>query len=243
MALLVSSVFWLLAGLVPPAVNSLGKLVLQVGDDNTSYLSAMIGVGIAVGCAIGGLVSAGRVDFRLLRIGSIGLMACLAIVSIPAHGEVAALKDAAGKLARLPGVGESTQWLGYWSSMPMFLAMGAFTGLFAVPLQVFMQLRPPDDKKGRMIAVMNQANWVGILLAVAIYWALTKLIEWQAWPRSIAFLFIALLMLPIALFYHPKNEALADASRPASRARDQLFLLSWPSAAASSREVAAAAAG
>ena len=60
-----------------------------------------------------------------------------------------------------------------------------------MPLQVFMQSRPPADKKGRMIAVMNQANWIGILLAVAIYWALTRIIEWQEWPRSIAFLFIA----------------------------------------------------
>jgi MFS family permease len=209
-ALLVSSVFWLLAGLVPPAVNSLGKLVLQVGDDNTSYLSAMIGVGIAVGCVIGGLVSRGSVDFRLLRIGSVGMLITLAIVAIPARGNVDTLKDAAKKLTRLPGIGESDQWLGYWASAPMFLVMGAFTGLFAVPLQVFMQSRPPAGKKGRMIAVMNQANWVGILLAVAIYWALTKLIEWQDWPRSISFLFIALLMLPIALFYHPKNELLSD---------------------------------
>lgn len=209
MALVVSSLFWLLAGLVPPAVNSLGKLVLQVGDDRTSYLSAMIGVGIAVGCAIGGLVSKGRIDFRLLRIGSIGLMLCLVLAAVPGGGDVGQLRDAAGKLVRAPGFGESSQWLGFPGSLATMLVMGAFTGLFAVPLQVFLQSRPPDDKKGRMIAVMNQANWVGILLAVGIYWALTKLIEWQDWPRSIAFLFIALFMLPIALFYHPKNEELS----------------------------------
>jgi acyl-[acyl-carrier-protein]-phospholipid O-acyltransferase/long-chain-fatty-acid--[acyl-carrier-protein] ligase len=110
----------------------------------------------------------------------------------------------------MPGVGESSQWLGFWGSMGMFLVMGAFTGLFAVPLQVFMQSRPPEDKKGRMIAVMNQANWVGILAAAGLYWALTKLIEWQHWPRSIVFLFIAVLMLPIAMFYHPKNEELSE---------------------------------
>jgi MFS family permease len=210
MALVVSSLFWLLAGLVPPAVNSLGKLVLDVGDEYTSYLGAMIGVGIAIGCAIGGLVSRGRIDFRLLRIGSVGLLVCLAIVAIPAGGDVGKLKDAAGQLTRMPGVGESTQWLGFWASMPMFFILGAFTGLFAVPLQVFMQSRPPDDKKGRMIAVMNQFNWIGILLAVAVYWAITRLIEWQEWPRSVVFAFIALLMLPIALFYHPKNELLAE---------------------------------
>lgn len=138
------------------------------------------------------------------------MLITLALVAIPASGDIANLKDAAGQLTRLPGLGESDQWLGFWGSMPMFLVMGAFTGLFAVPLQVFMQSRPPDDKKGRMIAVMNQANWIGILLAVAIYWGLTKIIEWQDWPRSICFLFIAVLMLPIALFYHPKNEMLSD---------------------------------
>jgi len=208
-ALAVSSTFWLLAGLVPPAVNALGKLVLQVGDDVTSGLNATIGVGIAMGCAIGGLVSRGRIDFRLLRIGSIGLLVCLVIVAIPTDGDVSKLKDAAGKLTRIPAFGESTQWLGFWASIPAFLAMGAFTGLFAVPLQVFMQSRPPADKKGRMIAVMNQANWIGILTAAGLYWALTKLIEWQDWPRSVVFLFIALLMLPIALFYHPRNESLS----------------------------------
>lgn len=208
MALTVSSLFWLLAGLVPSAVNALGKLVLEVGDDNTSALSAIIGVGIAVGCAIGGLVSKGRVDFRLLRVGSIGMLVTLVIVSIPASGNVDALKDATGALTRMPGIGESTQWLGFWASLPLFLMMGAFTGLFAVPLQVFMQSRPPDDKKGRMIAVMNQANWIGILLAAGIYWALTKIVEWQDWPRSIVFLFIGILLLPIVLFYNPKNELL-----------------------------------
>lgn len=210
MALVVSSLFWLLAGLVPPAVNALGTLVLQVGYDTTSYLGAMIGVGIAIGCAVGGLVSRGRIDFRLLRIGSIGLLVCLAIVAIPASGNVDDLKDAAGQLTRMPGIGDSRQWLGFWGSLPIFLLMGAFTGLFAVPLQVFMQSRPPDDKKGRMIAVMNQANWIGILSAAGLYRILTLLIEWQKWPRSITFLFIALLMLPIVLFYHPRNETLSE---------------------------------
>ncbi len=210
MALTVSSLFWLLAGLVPSAVNALGKLVLQVGDDNTSALSAIIGVGIAVGCVIGGLVSKGRVDFRLLRIGSVGMLITLAIVAIPAQGNIEDLKDPTGSLTRMPGIGDSSQWLGFWASLPLFLIMGAFTGLFAVPLQVFMQSRPPNDKKGRMIAVMNQANWIGILLASGIYWALTKIIEWQEWPRSLVFLFIAVLMLPIALFYHPTDASVGE---------------------------------
>ncbi len=207
-ALWVSSIFWLLAGMVPLAINSLGKLDLAVGDKLTSYLNGVVSIGIAIGCVIGGLVSKGKVDFRLLRLGAIGMMVSMAVLAIPASGDVDLLKNAQGEFLRTPGIGESTQWLGYGGTLLMLIVLGAFTGMFAVPLQVFMQSRPPDDKKGRMIAVMNQANWVGIAISGVLYELFTRLIAWQVWPRSLMFLFIAALMLPIALFYHPRNEAL-----------------------------------
>jgi acyl-[acyl-carrier-protein]-phospholipid O-acyltransferase/long-chain-fatty-acid--[acyl-carrier-protein] ligase len=207
MALLVSSLFWLLAGMVPSAVNALGKIELAVGDLWTSILTACIGVGIATGCVIGGIVSKGKVDLRLLRVGIIGMLVCMVLVGIPASGDVSLLENAAGDLTRKPGLGETRQWLGYWNSLPLMLVLGAFTGLFAVPLQVFMQSRPPKDKKGRMIAVMNQANWIGVLISAGSYWALNEIIERRDWPRCTMFLFIAALTLPIALFYHPKHDA------------------------------------
>ncbi len=210
-ALLVSSVFWLLAGMVPAAVNALGKIVLQVGDAWTSVLTGAIGIGIAVGCVIGGFVSRGQVDFRLVRVGSFGMLLCLALMAVPASGDAALLLGADGQLIHLPRVAESTQWLGFTGSLPILLALGAFTGLFAVPLQVFMQCRPPEGKKGRMIAVMNQANWIGVLISAGLYQALAWLLEAFNWPRSLMFLFIALLMLPVAILYHPKNELLAGA--------------------------------
>jgi MFS family permease len=210
-ALVVSSVFWLLAGMVPAAVNALGKIELQIGDAWTSVLTGGIGIGIAVGCVIGGLVSGGEVDFRLVRLGSLGMLVCLLLLAIPAHSDAAALIGADGKLSHLPGISESAQWLGFKGSLPILLALGAFTGMFAVPLQVFMQCRPPDGKKGRMIAVMNQANWIGVLISAGLYQALAWLLETCHWPRSLMFLFIALLMLPVAILYHPKNERLSES--------------------------------
>jgi MFS family permease len=211
-ALLVSSIFWLLAGMVPSAVNALGKIELQVGDFWTSILTACIGIGIAVGCVVGGLISHGEVDFGLLRIGIIGMLVCLGLAGIPAGGNVEALQNPDGTLAHMPGFGETRQWLGFYGSLPVMLLLGAFTGLFAVPLQVFMQSRPPKDKKGRMIAVMNQANWIGVFVSAGSYWLVARLIEKADWPRCIMFLFIAALTLPIALFYHPKHEAARAAS-------------------------------
>jgi acyl-[acyl-carrier-protein]-phospholipid O-acyltransferase/long-chain-fatty-acid--[acyl-carrier-protein] ligase len=209
-ALFVSSIFWLLAGMVPPAVNALGKIDLKIGDAWTSVLTGVIGIGIAVGCAIGGLVSRGQIDFRLVRFGSLGMLATLLLVSVPSGGDANELIGADGKLTHLPGVGESAQWLGFYQSLPVLLALGAFTGMFAVPLQVFMQCRPPEGKKGRMIAVMNQANWIGVIVSAGLYQALAWLLERCDWPRCVMFLFIALLMLPIVLTYHPKNERLSN---------------------------------
>lgn len=211
LALIVSSVFWLIAGMVPSAVNALGKLELGIGDGNTSVLAGIIGLGIALGCALGGLISGGRVNFTLIRVGSFGILVCLILMAIPADGDMSLLRDDEGKLTRLPSLGESTQWLGFWGSLPTLLVLGISTGLFAVPLQVFLQSRPPADKKGRMIAVMNQANWIGVLLSAGLYQVLAWLIEHQGWPRSTMFYFIAALMLPVAMFYHPKDEALGSS--------------------------------
>ncbi len=208
MALVVSSIFWLLAGMVPSAVNILGKSALALDDNFTSILAGMIGVGIAIGCATGGLISGGKVSFGLIRVGSIGMLVCLALLAIPASGNIQLLKDAGGQLTHLPGLGEAGQWLGFWGSLGTLLLLGIFTGFFAVPLQVFLQSRPPEDKKGRMIAVMNQANWIGVLLSSALYWGFSVLIKEQNLPISVMFLFIGMLMLPVALFYHPQSETL-----------------------------------
>ncbi len=105
---------------------------------------------------------------------------------------------------------DGRHWLGHYGSMAVILVLGLFTGFFAVPLQVFMQKAPPEGKKGRMIAVMNQANWIGIVLNGVVYSVIAKLIEARDWPRCSAFVFIAAIMLPIVLFYHPKNEALSE---------------------------------
>lgn len=206
-ALVVSSVFWLMAGMFTPALNYLGETQFHATKTQTSMLLAVVSLGIAIGCVTGGIVSKGKIDFRLLRVGAIGLLVCTSLMALPAQGNVEELMGEDGTMMRLPGVGESTQLLGYKGSLGLLAAVGFFTGLFAVPLQVFMQARPPEHQKGRMIAVMNQANWIGIGIAGVLYdiyaWLITKLDQ----PRSLMFLGIGLLMLPIVLFYRPKDGA------------------------------------
>ena len=213
LALLVSSAFWLLAGMVMPAVNSLGMLDHMAGAKSTSLLVAVVSIGIAIGGSVGGILSGDKVDFRVMRVGCWGMVVCLFLLAVPTWdgaraADVAANVAAGGWFAGLPRMGESPQWLGYPGSMITLVFLGVFTGCFAVPLQVFMQSRPPEGKKGRMIAVMNLANWVGILLAGVIYEVLSRVIEGAHWPRCTMFIFIGAITLSIAMFYHPKTEEL-----------------------------------
>jgi len=86
--------------------------------------------------------------------------------------------------------------------------LGLFAGLFVVPLQVFMQARPPEDQKGRMIGAMNLVNWIGILLAAGFYQVCTMLFEDAGVSISWIFAITSMLLLPVAILYRPREESL-----------------------------------
>jgi hypothetical protein len=97
-------------------------------------------------------------------------------------------------------------FLGFWGSLPALAVLGIAAAFFAIPLQVFVQSRPPDDQKGRMIAVMNQANFLAILLSGVVYGIFDNLVIWLDWPRSPIFAMMALLVVPVLVLYHPRFE-------------------------------------
>ncbi len=189
-ALLVSCMFWLVSGVALQSVNSLGMTQLGVGERKTSLLTAVIGIGIAAGAVLAGRISRGKADFRLVTWGSFAMTAGMLLIGV-------SLPEAGGGYRHL---------LGYAGSFPVLIFLGGAAGMLAIPVQVFIQTRPPEDQKGRMIAVMNLTNFIAILLSGAIYMAFDRLIEAVHWPRSVLFAFNALLILPIGLFYRPKIE-------------------------------------
>lgn len=197
-ALLISSLFWLMGGMLQPAVNAFGKLQLGLRDSATSLLMAGIGFGIAVGCALAGKLCGARINFGIARLGAWG-------VTLTALG-----------LAAVPWV-TSTPTMAAWIAGGLLTTLGLCGGLFAVPLQVFMQARPPAGQKGRMIGAMNLINWIGILLSAGIYGVCASLFTR---PSSTAggapistiswtFAVVAAMMLPIALFYRPADQELS----------------------------------
>jgi acyl-[acyl-carrier-protein]-phospholipid O-acyltransferase/long-chain-fatty-acid--[acyl-carrier-protein] ligase len=185
--LLVSSLFWLLGGVTLPALNAFGKIQMGYPDDRTSLLAACVGIGIAAGCAIAGKLSRKRVNFHLATVGAWGMVATFSgMAFLP--------------LLELPA--EATEW----TARLVLVAVGVFSGMFAVPLQVYLQAKPPQDQKGRMIGAMNLVNWIGILMAAGVYFLCTAAFT----PENISwtFLVLAAAMLPIAAFYRPRDERL-----------------------------------
>jgi MFS family permease len=230
-AILASSVFWMVSGIALQAVNSLGMVQLQRNMKQTSIMAATIGLGIAAGGVLAGRLCHGRANPRVTRWGLWGIVAMLLLISIslPVDRSTEAANNAASErssvvdssIAELdaprddaaPSDGSRDDanrryrhLLGFWGSLPALAVLGIAAALFAIPLQVFVQSRPPDDQKGRMIAVMNQANFLAILLSGVVYGVFDALVIRLGWPRSPIFAMMAMLVVPVLLLYHPKFE-------------------------------------
>lgn len=187
-AIFAVSIFWMVGGVVLPTVNALGITQLGLGEDRTSLLTASVGLGIAAGCILGGYLSRGRVNRTVVTVGAWGIVLSLAVMSLPG--------------------GDHQHLLGFWGSIPVLILVGLSAGMFIVPIQVELQSRPAREEKGRMIATMNQFSWVGVILGALLYSVCLKLLDATSWPRSAVFGITALLILPVAIFYRPKDEPL-----------------------------------
>jgi acyl-[acyl-carrier-protein]-phospholipid O-acyltransferase/long-chain-fatty-acid--[acyl-carrier-protein] ligase len=200
LALLASSMFWLVGSLILPSVNALGKVQLGLSDLMTSLLTADVGVGIALGSLLAGWLARGAVNIRMMRIGvwgSIAMLVLAATINLPPQSLPAAwrwLADSQQATAHR-----------YATNLIVLAALGAFTGFFVVPLQAFLQSRAPKDQKGRVIAAMNLAIWIAIILGGVLYELFTTLFRQLGWPPSTMFAATSLLVLPLTILYRPQN--------------------------------------
>jgi len=100
-----------------------------------------------------------------------------------------------------------------WGIRLSLALAGMAGGLLVVPLQVVIQTRPPDDMKGRVIGSMNLITWIGILGSAAFFGLSNTALKWIATsqdlgyqPVEYVFAALALIILPVALFYRPRLE-------------------------------------
>jgi len=197
-AMCASCMFWMIGGIVQPSVNSLGKVQFGLKDGPTSVLAACMGIGIAIGCVVAGKLSQNRVSFRLVKVGAWMIVVVLAILAIPGPGRF--------------------NLVGHAGSAVALLLLGASAGLFAVPIQVFLQTRPPETLKGRTIATTNLANWIAIIASAGIYFLFDFVVRALGVPRATIFALTAALMLPVAVFYRPGMGGTMERERDGEKA-------------------------
>jgi acyl-[acyl-carrier-protein]-phospholipid O-acyltransferase/long-chain-fatty-acid--[acyl-carrier-protein] ligase len=179
-ALLVSCVFWMVASIAMPAVNSAGLKMLGLDAEATSLLVGMIAIGIMFGAPLGGYLCRKLPQHVAVTLGLWGIVICL------------------GLLGMWQG---QTLVLGLNATRITLLLLGISAAIYSIPLQVFLQDRPPDMLKGRMIATMNQANFLGMMIAGPMYQFFLWIGASMGWPVSSVFWMIGLMVLPVALTY------------------------------------------
>lgn len=190
--LLLTSIFWLLGSVLQPAVNSLGVQQMGWAEDTTSGLLVALSLGIAAGCVVAAKLSQGKADFPLARKAAAAMMVFFV------------------GLAIVPELGLSDSAV-YWLLMLLFALVGLSAGLFAVPLQTFVQTRPPAELKGRMIGTMNVANFGGIFLGAGVYAACEAIFgAGPSDPINRSFFLIGAVLLPVVILFRRPAETLSD---------------------------------
>ena len=206
-AILVATAFWFIGGVTQPSVNTLGEHVFHMNKTRTSLLAAAIGVGIAIGCAVSGVLSRHRDSgAKWVRLGAWMIIVSLVIITVLSSG-IAGMpvpdKDAApGIVASVLSANRAE-----WCLRGAMILLGFAAGVFVVPVQVYIQESPPPELKGRMLGAQNLLTWVGILVSAGFLGLVNVLIGWcsadgQGYHnRYLIFAVLAVLMLPVAMFY------------------------------------------
>jgi len=139
--------FFFVAALVQMNLLLHAKDVLKLAETKTGLLSAALALGIGIGSVAAGFASRGRIEYRLVPLGALGL----ALSTIPMGMDGLGVAGFAVALA----------------------ALGFSAGFFIVPIAAVLQHRPSAETKGAVQGAANLLSFVGILAASGVQWVAT----------------------------------------------------------------------
>lgn len=193
--MLIYALFWFAGAVVMMAVNSVCRTQLGFSSTATSLLSTCMGIGIAIGCMVCGKLCKGQVRFDLVRMGGWGLFVATGMVS------TACIIQVANPMVQAWMIGGS------------LLTTGFFAGIFAVPPQVFIQARPPEAIKGRVIGAMALTTWIGICIASGYYYLYTKVAAGTGIKYSWIFMTVGAMFVMVAVLFRQPNPPVGNSSK------------------------------
>lgn len=140
--------FYFTSLLVVLIINALGISELGLSKSATSLLNVALMVGVCAGSLMAARVSTARRWTHVLVPGTAGMGLCLLLTAL-----IAALNEP----------------LAFALLLFNFSLAGFFGGLFLIPVASFIQVRPPADSKGRVIAVSNFCSFSAMWLSGRIF--------------------------------------------------------------------------
>jgi acyl-[acyl-carrier-protein]-phospholipid O-acyltransferase/long-chain-fatty-acid--[acyl-carrier-protein] ligase len=144
--------FFALAALIQFLIVIYAKDVLKLSDSQqSSYLQAATAIGIGLGSFAAGYLSRGKIEYRLIPLGSAGMTVMAALL------------------------GQSSLSFGM---VAVYLSLlGFFGGFFIVPIAASLQHRPEKENKGGVLAAANLLSFVGIFAASGVYYLVTVVLH------------------------------------------------------------------
>lgn len=179
--------FWLIASLGVLVVNQLGLTEFGLSASTTSSLVVAELLGIAIGGLISTYLATGRKWYRALALSCFIMAVCMLSVSI------------------LPYAADPMRTI--YLTLILFIT-GAAAGVFVIPLESFLQVRPPAHCKGATIAAANFTAFAGILFSGPI----ANLFNWlKITPsRSFAVMGTAAMAMTIWLVFILRRKRIND---------------------------------
>jgi acyl-[acyl-carrier-protein]-phospholipid O-acyltransferase/long-chain-fatty-acid--[acyl-carrier-protein] ligase len=136
--------FYFISALVMMNVVVFGKSVLHLTGTQNSMMNVWLALGIGIGSVVAGYASRGRIEYRLVPLGALGL----ALSTVPMGME--------GVTPDTFGVCMAT--------------LGFFAGLFIVPVVSVIQHRPSPESKGAVQGAVSSLSFIGIMAAAGVQW-------------------------------------------------------------------------
>ena len=186
-AMVGNSWFWFLGAVYLTQIPAFSRDLLQGDEGVVTLILSVFSIGIALGSVLCERLSRHRVEMGLVPLGSIGLTLFGVLLwwhttSVPATGEI---RDWMALLA------EPRAW---WVLLDI-LALGAFGGLYIVPLYALIQSRTALEERSRVVAANNILNALFMVIS-AIFSILILTMAGLSIPQL--FLAVALLNVLVA---------------------------------------------
>ena len=122
--------------------------ILNISFTETSYLLGVLGIAIAIGSVITGVISGNEVRPWLIPVGAGGM--CVAFT--------------------LLGLIRPT----YWNVAALIFLAGFFAGFYIVPLQALIQILSPDEERGRIIGTSGAISFCCSSLGTVVFALATR---------------------------------------------------------------------